>query len=101
MPTSNPNLSMLAMGFSGVPLDLAPAWPFRRPGRNTCPDFPWTRPRSNLPPWPCRADGPEETRGEVKMKTLTIGDVTITSIIERDGPWRKPAAMFPDDDPEI
>ena len=25
------------------------------------------------------------------MKQLTIGDVTITSIIERDGPWRKPA----------
>ena len=29
------------------------------------------------------------------MKTLTIGDVTITSIIERDGPWRKPQDMFP------
>jgi glyoxylase-like metal-dependent hydrolase (beta-lactamase superfamily II) len=29
------------------------------------------------------------------MKTLRIGDVTITSIIERDGPWRKPADMFP------
>ena len=24
------------------------------------------------------------------MRTLTVGDVTITSIIERDGPWRKP-----------
>jgi glyoxylase-like metal-dependent hydrolase (beta-lactamase superfamily II) len=29
------------------------------------------------------------------MRTLKIGDVTITSIIERDGPWRKPADMFP------
>jgi hypothetical protein len=29
------------------------------------------------------------------MKKLTIGDVTITSIIERDGPWRKPEDMFP------
>ena len=29
------------------------------------------------------------------MQTLKIGDVTITSLIERDGPWRKPADMFP------
>jgi glyoxylase-like metal-dependent hydrolase (beta-lactamase superfamily II) len=29
------------------------------------------------------------------MKTLQFGDVTITSIIERAGPWRKPADMFP------
>jgi glyoxylase-like metal-dependent hydrolase (beta-lactamase superfamily II) len=29
------------------------------------------------------------------MKTLHFGDVTITSIIEREGPWRKPADMFP------
>jgi glyoxylase-like metal-dependent hydrolase (beta-lactamase superfamily II) len=35
------------------------------------------------------------------MKTLTIGDVTITSIIERDGPWRKPQDMFPDYDPIV
>ena len=35
------------------------------------------------------------------MQTLTIGDVTITSIIERDGPWRKPEDMFPAYDPEI
>ena len=33
------------------------------------------------------------------MQTLKIGDVTITSIIERDGPWRKPAEMFPAYDP--
>ena len=33
------------------------------------------------------------------MKTLTIGDVTITSIIERDGPWRRPEEMFPAYDP--
>ncbi len=35
------------------------------------------------------------------MRTLTVGDVTITSIIERDGPWRKPGDMFPDYDPVI
>jgi len=29
------------------------------------------------------------------MQTVTIGDVTITSLIERDGAWRKPADMFP------
>ena len=29
------------------------------------------------------------------MKELSIGDVTITSIIERDGPWRTPQEMFP------
>jgi glyoxylase-like metal-dependent hydrolase (beta-lactamase superfamily II) len=34
------------------------------------------------------------------MKTLQIGDVTITSIIERDGPWRKPEEMFPGYDAE-
>ena len=26
------------------------------------------------------------------MHTLRIGDVTITSIIERDGPWRQPGS---------
>ena len=35
------------------------------------------------------------------MKQLSIGDVTITSIIERDGPWRKPEEMFPAYDPDI
>ena len=29
------------------------------------------------------------------MHKLTVGDVTIASIIERDGPWRKIDAMFP------
>lgn len=29
------------------------------------------------------------------MKTQQLGDVTISSIIERDGPWRAPEAMFP------
>jgi hypothetical protein len=29
------------------------------------------------------------------MKKLSIGDVTIISIIERDGPWRTPQEMFP------
>ncbi len=35
------------------------------------------------------------------MKQLTIGDVTITSIIERDGPWRRPEDMFPAYNPEV
>jgi glyoxylase-like metal-dependent hydrolase (beta-lactamase superfamily II) len=35
------------------------------------------------------------------MRQLQIGDVTITSIIERDGPWRKPADMFPAYDPAV
>jgi glyoxylase-like metal-dependent hydrolase (beta-lactamase superfamily II) len=29
------------------------------------------------------------------MQPLRIGDVSITSIVERDGPWRRPAEMFP------
>src|SRR5216684_3632012 len=39
--------------------------------------------------------------GQDSMRKLTIGDVTITSIIERDGPWRRPEEMFPAYDPEI
>jgi hypothetical protein len=35
------------------------------------------------------------------VKTLKIGDVAITSLIERDGPWRTPEAMFPAYDPEL
>ena len=35
------------------------------------------------------------------MKKLSIGDVTITSIIERDGPWRTPQEMLPAYDPMI
>jgi glyoxylase-like metal-dependent hydrolase (beta-lactamase superfamily II) len=35
------------------------------------------------------------------MQTLKIGDVTITSIIEWDGPWRKPEEMFPAYDPQV
>src|ERR1700724_432623 len=34
------------------------------------------------------------------MQTLAIGNVTITSIVERDGPWRRPEDMFPAYDPE-
>ena len=35
------------------------------------------------------------------MRGLAIGDVTVTSIVERDGPWRRPEDMFPDYDPEL
>ncbi len=29
------------------------------------------------------------------MRPFTIGDVSVTSIVERDGPWRRPAEMLP------
>jgi glyoxylase-like metal-dependent hydrolase (beta-lactamase superfamily II) len=35
------------------------------------------------------------------MHMLKIGDVTITSIVERDGPWRRPEDMFPAYDLEV
>ena len=35
------------------------------------------------------------------MRALKIGDVTISSLIERDGPWRKPEEMFPAYDPAV
>src|SRR6202158_6086559 len=35
------------------------------------------------------------------MQTLEIGDVTITSIVERDGPWRRPEDMIPAYDPVV
>ena len=34
------------------------------------------------------------------MRALEIGNVTITSIVERDGPWRRPEEMFPAYDPD-
>jgi len=34
-------------------------------------------------------------RSRERMKELSIGDVTLTSIIEGDGPWRTPQEMFP------
>jgi glyoxylase-like metal-dependent hydrolase (beta-lactamase superfamily II) len=35
------------------------------------------------------------------MQHIRLGDVTIDSIIERDGPWRTPEAMFPTCDPDV
>jgi glyoxylase-like metal-dependent hydrolase (beta-lactamase superfamily II) len=35
------------------------------------------------------------------MDEISIGAVHVTSIVERDGPWRSPEAMFPSYDPEI
>jgi hypothetical protein len=35
------------------------------------------------------------------MRAPTVGDLTITSIIERDGPWRRPENMFPAYNPEV
>ena len=34
------------------------------------------------------------------MKPIAIGEVAVSSIIERDGPWRRPRDMFPGADPE-
>ena len=34
------------------------------------------------------------------MKPVKIGDISISSIIERDGPWRAPNIMFPSATPE-
>src|SRR5512132_4386287 len=50
--------------------------------------------------WRNKTVAQEKTEGRA-MKTLKIGDVTITSLIERDGPWRKPEEMFPAYDPAI
>lgn len=35
------------------------------------------------------------------MKQIRIGDVTIDAIIEREGPWRRPADFFPAYDEEV
>lgn len=35
------------------------------------------------------------------MQSIRIGDATITSIVEREGPWRKPQDMFPDYDAAV
>ena len=43
-----------------------------------------------------------ETQGIVKfMKPLTLGEVTVNRIVERDGPWRAPELMYPTCDKEI
>src|SRR5579883_1112648 len=46
-----------------------------------------------------KATKPE--RGTAEMRTLKFGNVAITSIIERDGPWRRPEDMFPAYDPDV
>jgi glyoxylase-like metal-dependent hydrolase (beta-lactamase superfamily II) len=33
------------------------------------------------------------------MKSIAVGDIGVSSIIERDGPWRPPAEYFPQIDP--
>ena len=35
------------------------------------------------------------------MREITVGDVRITSLVERDGPWRTPEVMFPNYDAEV
>src|SRR5215469_5919260 len=47
----------------------------------------------------CQSDLEAAKRSRERMKKLSIGDVTIISIIERDGPWRTPQEMFPAYDP--
>jgi hypothetical protein len=29
------------------------------------------------------------------MRQITIGDITIDAVIEREGPWRRPQDFFP------
>ena len=36
----------------------------------------------------------------INMKPLALGDVTVTWIVERDGPWRAPEVMYPTCDKE-
>src|SRR5262249_24083310 len=50
-------------------------------------------------PISCQSDLEAAKRSRERMKKLSIGDVTIISIIERDGPWRTPQEMFPAYDP--
>src|SRR5262249_44536309 len=50
-------------------------------------------------PISCQSDLEVAKRSRERMKKLSIGDVTIISIIERDGPWRTPQEMFPAYDP--
>jgi hypothetical protein len=42
-----------------------------------------------------RARGRSERRREAIMKTLKVGEITITSLIEREGPWRKARGYVP------
>lgn len=35
------------------------------------------------------------------MREIRIGEVSIASIVERDGPWRRPQDMFPAHDPDV
>jgi hypothetical protein len=39
--------------------------------------------------------GRETGNLDLRKRQIRIGDVTIDTIIERDGPWRLPAKMFP------
>ena len=34
------------------------------------------------------------------MKPIKVGNVSVSSIIEREGPWRAPATMFPSATPD-
>ncbi len=34
------------------------------------------------------------------MKPISVGDIRVSSIIERDGPWRAPEVMYPTCDKE-
>src|SRR5215470_6265360 len=100
-PAPDPHQALSRAGNSG-----APRW------RTGCRPAA-TAAKANLhpisKPWPMALDSeagcmgsPRPTTGRVdERQTLTIGDVTITSIIERDGPWRKPEDMFPAYDPDI
>ena len=78
---------------------LAAGTPASRPARGAATAHWMPEPR------PSRACRPRQLgfdrRGERPCRPLRIGDVTITSIVERDGPWRTPEEMFPAYDPVV
>ena len=83
--------------------------PISRLDDRTCARARRSRPprRGRVPPWTAvkKRDTMNSKRarpgGGGACAGLTIGDVTITSIVERDGPWRRPEDMFPAYDPEL
>ena len=92
--------------FADAPGDLPPGTAFRYENSNGLAEIAVNQGRADLDlglavgspvTIACRSNAQGgQTPGEGnEMETLTVGDVTVTSIVERDGPWRKPEDMFP------
>src|SRR5882724_4812006 len=71
---------------------------FRQSGKENVPAA--KRPPPYPPPQAGRVVRGGRQGRAVEMRALKIGNVTITSIVERDGPWRRPEDMFPAYDPD-